>query len=63
MRMSFPGVYSGFCERYYGGFGVRITHLRKYERLICIPKGELYPWEIIDGFKEVLLLLSTISII
>jgi len=49
----FPGVYQDFARDIMEALESGITHLRKYERLILVfPKGELYPWEIIDGFKR-----------
>ncbi len=49
----FPGVYQDFARDILEALESGITHLRKYERLILVfPKGELYPWEIIDGFKR-----------
>ncbi|MFT4860432.1 MAG: DNA-binding transcriptional regulator YhcF (GntR family) [Algoriphagus sp.] len=49
----FPGVCQDFARDIMEALESGITHLRKYERLILVfPKGELYPWEIIDGFKR-----------
>jgi DNA-binding transcriptional regulator YhcF (GntR family) len=49
----FPGVYQDFARDIMEALESGITHLRKYERLILVfSKGELYPWEIIDGFKR-----------
>jgi DNA-binding transcriptional regulator YhcF (GntR family) len=49
----FPGVYQDFARDIMEALESGIIHLRKYERLILVfPKGELYPWEIIDGFKR-----------
>jgi DNA-binding transcriptional regulator YhcF (GntR family) len=49
----FPGVYQDFAKDIFEVLESGITHLRKYERLILVfPKGELYPVEIMDGFKR-----------
>ncbi|MFC3880330.1 GntR family transcriptional regulator [Algoriphagus namhaensis] len=49
----FPGVYQDFSRDILEALETGISHLRKYQRLILVfPKGELYPWEIIDGFKR-----------
>lgn len=49
----FPGVYQDFARDILEALESGITHLRKYNRLILVfPKGELYPPEIIDGFKR-----------
>jgi len=49
----FPGVYQDFARDIMEALESGISHLRKYERLILVfPKGELYPPEIIDGFKR-----------
>ncbi len=49
----FPGVYQDFARDILEALESGITHLRKYKRLILVfPKGELYPVEIIDGFKR-----------
>ncbi|WP_339878283.1 GntR family transcriptional regulator [uncultured Algoriphagus sp.] len=49
----FPGVYQDFARDILEALESGITHLRKYSRLILVfPKGEMYPVEIIDGFKR-----------
>jgi len=49
----FPGVYQDFARDIMEALESGITHLRKYQRLILVfPKGDLYPLEIIDGFKR-----------
>ncbi len=49
----FPGVYQDFAKDIFEALELGISHLRKYERLILVfPKGELYPIEIMDGFKR-----------
>ncbi|MCE7053075.1 GntR family transcriptional regulator [Algoriphagus sp. AGSA1] len=49
----FPGVYQDFARDILEALESGITHLRKYSRLILVfPKGDMYPVEIIDGFKR-----------
>lgn len=50
---SFPGVYQDFAKDIFEALESGISHLRKYKRLILVfPKGDLYPVEIMDGFKR-----------
>ena len=49
----FPGVYQDFAKDIFEVLESGISHLRKYKRLILVfPKGDLYPVEIMDGFKR-----------
>lgn len=49
----FPGVYQDFSRDILEALESGITFLRKYTRLILVfPKGDMYPVEIIDGFKR-----------
>jgi len=49
----FPGVYQDFSRDILEALESGISHLRKYSRLILVfPKGDMYPVEIIDGFKR-----------
>ncbi|GMQ25021.1 GntR family transcriptional regulator [Algoriphagus sp. oki45] len=49
----FPGVYQDFAKDIFEVLESGISHLRKYRRLILVfPKGDLYPVEIMDGFKR-----------
>ncbi len=49
----FPGVYQDFAKDIFEALESGISHLRKYKRLILVfPKGDLYPVEIMDGFKR-----------
>ena len=49
----FPGVYQDFAKDIFEVLESGINHLRKYNRLILVfPKGDLYPVEIMDGFKR-----------
>jgi DNA-binding transcriptional regulator YhcF (GntR family) len=49
----FPGVYQDFSKDIFEVLESGISHLRKYSRLILVfPKGDLYPVEIMDGFKR-----------
>lgn len=49
----FPGVYQDFARDIFEALESGATHLRKYSRLILVfPKGDMYPVEIIDGFKR-----------
>lgn len=49
----FPGVYQDFSRDIFEALESGISHLRKYSRLILVfPKGDMYPVEIIDGFKR-----------
>ena len=49
----FPGVYQDFARDIFEALESGVTHLRKYTRLILVfPKGDMYPVEIIDGFKR-----------
>lgn len=49
----FPGVYQDFSRDIFEALESGIAHLRKYSRLILVfPKGDMYPVEIIDGFKR-----------
>lgn len=49
----FPGVYQDFSKDIFEVLESGITHLKKYSRLILVfPKGDLYPIEIMDGFKR-----------
>jgi DNA-binding transcriptional regulator YhcF (GntR family) len=49
----FPGVYQDFARDILEALESGITHLRKYSRLILVfSKGDMYPLEIIDGFKR-----------
>ncbi len=49
----FPGVYQDFVKDIFEALESGILHLKKYQRLILVfPKGELYPVEIMDGFKR-----------
>ena len=49
----FPGVYQDFKKDIFEALESGIQHLKKYKRLILVfPKGELYPVEIMEGFKR-----------
>jgi DNA-binding transcriptional regulator YhcF (GntR family) len=49
----FPGVYQDFSKDIFEVLESGVSHLKKYERLILVfPKGDLYPVEIMDGFKR-----------
>lgn len=49
----FSGVYQDFVKDIFEALESGILHLKKYQRLILVfPKGELYPVEIMDGFKR-----------
>jgi DNA-binding transcriptional regulator YhcF (GntR family) len=49
----FPGVFQDFAKDIFEVLESGITHLKKYKRLILVfPKGDLYPFEIMDGFKR-----------
>ncbi len=50
---SFAGVYQDFAKDIFEALESGVMHLRKYNRLILVfPKGDLYPVEIMDGFKR-----------
>lgn len=49
----FAGIYQDFAKDIFESLESGISHLKKYQRLILVfPKGELYPVEIMDGFKR-----------
>ncbi len=49
----FPGVFQDFAKDLFKVLESGMSHLRKYSRLILVfPKGDLYPMEIMDGFKR-----------
>ncbi|MBN7817705.1 GntR family transcriptional regulator [Algoriphagus pacificus] len=49
----FPGIFQDFAKDIFAALESGLDHLRKYKRMILVfPKGDMYPLEIIDGFKR-----------
>jgi len=49
----FPGIYQDFAKDIFAALESGLSHLRKYNRMILVfPKGDMYPVEIVDGFKR-----------
>ncbi|EAZ80439.1 GntR family transcriptional regulator [Algoriphagus machipongonensis] len=49
----FPGVFQDFAKDIFAALETGLSHLRKYKKMILVfPKGDMYPLEIVDGFKR-----------
>jgi DNA-binding transcriptional regulator YhcF (GntR family) len=49
----FPGIFQDFAKDIIQALESGMDNLRKYDRLMLVfPKGDMYPPEIVDGFKK-----------